>query len=677
MIKPKRLRGPLPRWAGVLLVALTLLPMTTGTTGSVVLAAPAARPTITLSPASGPPGTVLTIHGRVPEMTPAGHSIPNFTVCLGGCGAGFTDEGLPIAWTGPTNFVARFTIPRTVLLTPRGPLVLRDDVYPIGVTCLVPGAARCLSSAEAKANFRLTDAPRATRCVGIDTCGYLNLSSTTVAPGQVLRVSGWAPLAPIIGHPYPYTLVLSRGKASVQVGETLQNMSGDLTGTFRVPAIAPSLGTVGPGRYTLSLQYQFDGAPPAAWKTRGVRISPEGHAYPFETLTLAPRILEITASRTWGALGHIAVHSVQWSGALPLAAGGPSHGAFAYCVPGGIETTRDGGKSWRLISTAAADGASHSTPYPIWSVSGQPSCQSVFLDPSSPETFYATFDAADAKYGVPPLFTVLYETRDGGRSWESVRPPSGYSQADFGGIALVPAGHGRPASVVAIFGRIGRSLGGQGWPSTTRPSAIATTNGGQTWHPVSLSCPSLGPCVRFGALPGQQPGQGTAIEQPLLRSTNGGRDWTALSHPGGTLISPTAFALSQLVWLGGQVIAYVDAASQYPLRISRDGGRTWQAISLPPPPGSAGSLAEGASPYRALMLLPDGHLLGAIPSVGAASGVAWWTLAPGGTVWRALPRLDAAGIWLLAQGSRLYWARMGKGGQPTTTHPGILSAPMP
>lgn len=661
------------RWAGVLLAALTLLPMAAGTSGSVVLAAPAARPTITLSPSSGPPGTVLTIHGRVPGMTPAGHSIPNFTVCLGGCRAGFTEEGLPIAWTGPTTFVARFTIPRTVLLTPRGPLVLRDGVYPIGVTCVAPGAARCLSSAEAKADFRLTDAPRATRCVGADTCGYLHLSSTTVAPGQVLRVTGWAPLAPIIGHPFPYGLWLSRGKASVQVGETLQNMSGDLTGTFRVPAIAPSLGTVGPGRYTLSLQYQFDGAPPAVWKTKGIRISRQGHVYPFETLTLAPRILEIAASRTWGALGRIAVRSLQWSQPVPFVAGKSSHGAFAYCVPGGIETTADGGKSWRLLSTAAADASSRATPYPIWSGS----CQSVFLDPSSPDTLYASFDAADGKYGAPPLFTVLYETRDGGRSWESVAPPSGYSQVDFGGIALEPAGHGRPASVVAVFGRIGSSPGGQGWPTTTVPSAIATTNGGRTWHPVSLSCPPLGPCVRFGALPGQQPDQGTAIEQPLLRSTDGGRHWTALSSPGGNLISPSAFGLSELAWLGGQEIAYVDAASQYPLRVSRDGGRTWQAVALPPPPGAGASIAEGASPYRVLMLLPDGHLLAAVPSIGAASGVAWWVLAPRGTVWRAVPRLDAAGIWLLAQGNRLYWPRMGKGGQAVTIHPGILSAPTP
>lgn len=381
----------------------------------------------------------------------------------------------------------------------------------------------------------------------------------------------------------------------------------------------------------------------------------------------------ITASTTWSTLGRVGVHSVQWSGAFPLAAGGPSHSAFAYCVPGGIETTRDGGRSWRLLSTARAKASSGATSYPIWSTS----CQSVVLDPSAPEALYASFDAADGKYGAPPLFTVLYETRDGGKTWGPVAPPRAFREVDFGGMALEPSGHERPASVVAIFSRIGNSPVGQGWPTTTLPSAIATTNGGRTWHEVSLPCPALGPCVRFGALPGAQPGEGTAIEQPLLRSTDGGRHWTALTRPSGNLISPTAFGLSELVWLGGQDIAYVDAAAQHPLRVSRDGGRTWQSIALPPPPGAGAHVAEGASPYRALMLLPDGHLLGATPSVGAASGIAWWTLAPGGAVWRALPALDAAGIWLLAQGNRLYWPRLGKGGQPTTTHPGILSAAMP
>lgn len=656
------------RWLGLLLTVPFLLLVGAGAPAA--SASRIAAPTITISPASGPPGTVVTIRGLVPGMTAAHHAATEFTLCLDGCVTGYTFWSRPVSWSGPDRFVTHFMIPRTVLLTSRGPLVLRRGTATIGVTCIGPDFAGCGSTTEARAEFHLTRGLRAPPCAGKSACGSLHLSSTTLEPGQLVQIRGWAPLAPAPGQ--PYALILSRGQASVQVGQATQDRSGDLTGTFRVPASASGLGVVRGGRYTLSLQYQFFYAPGAPRRTRGVRIVRSGG----ETLSFSPRAVHVASAMSWKSLGQVSVTSVKWSMPLPFTARGAPPLAFAYCVPGGIETTTNGGASWRLVPTSEAVTRSGATTFHIFGAP-VPLCQSVTLDPSTAATLYASFRAVDLRYGAypPPLFSVLYETRDFGASWEPVTPPNGYTPGDFGGISVLPAEDGRKAEAVAIFGHAGNNpRTADGRPSAD-VSAVATTDGGRTWQTEPLACPLEGPCLRFGAMPGLQPAMASVSLQPLITSRDGGKTWHVLPWPTGNILSGGSPGQSELVWLGGSSVAYVDAASGFPLRVSRDGGRTWQVIALPPPPGSQG--AEGASLYQSLMLLPDGRLLAAIRSPRAPF-VSWLTLVPGMGTWRADPQITAPAIYgrLLVQGARLYWPRLTLNGRPVGAV-GFSIAPLP
>ncbi len=678
-------------WARVLPALAGVLVLTLGDAAG-TLAASSGQPTITLSPASGPPGTTVTIRGTVPGMTAAGHTAPVFTVCLNGCVSGFTDQGTTIRWTGADTFVSHFTIPRIPVLTASGPLVPRDGVDQIGVTCVKPQIGGCLGVTQAHARFRVTHAPRPTRCGNGQSCGDIRLSASRLYPGQIVRISGCAPLTQLIGQPFPYTILLSRGRSTANVGQTRQDMNGNLTGSFRVPALASGLGQVTGGDYTVSLQYQFNqpAQPPAkripgmTFQLMGKRVPGKGGkktVYGYELVNLAKRPFTVRALPAWSTLARLDVHSLTQSQALPFAvlAGRGTTSSFAYCVPGGIEISRDSGKSWALISTTTAAAASMQTAFPI-AYSNQtpmpsPTCQSVSFDPSAPDTLYASFLAINRQYGsAPPFYRVLYETLNGGSTWTAVPGPKGYVEGDFGGIAVESAVYGSP--VVALYSHIISPQTG----SLTRQHtvAIATTNGGRSWHQIVLSCPVQGPCVRFGALPGALPGMGTSTLQPLLRSTYHGRIWNALAWPSGYVYPQGLMAgLAEIAWLGGNDVAFVSPGSQFPLRISRNGGRSWQAIALPLPPDSRSTVQYGSSPYGALMLLPDGHLLASLAQ-SSQSTTAWYTLSPRATHWVRDAAITAPRFLtsLFVSGKRIFWPALNMNGQPSGSS-GLHSAPLP
>lgn len=685
--------GGVWRWAGVLLATFALTSVGYGTP----LAAARSTATIRLTPTSGPAGTTVTIRGTVPGMTAAARKNSLPTVCIGGCVNGFTETDPPISWVGPDTFVIHLKIPRTALLTGRGVIVLRDAIYSIGVTCVKPDIRGCAGVTQAAAPFRITGHAQTTRCTGKNVCAEMHVNAKRVYPGEVVRVSGWAPLSPVIGQPFGYSFVLSRHGASGggggQIGRPTQSLSGNFTGSFRIPALLPGLGTVGGGRYTLSLQYQFSaisGSVPRS--SRGIRMMAQetsdgaGRKISFVTMFAAPTPLDIRTPPTWKTLGHLRPEATHWSQALPFAGNPITPGDFAYCVPGGIEMTQDGGSRWRLIPTAGAARRSMTTGYPIaYSDSAplaNPTCQSVALDPAHQNTIYASFAAINRTYGsMPPVYDVLYETRDSGATWEPIPVPSGYTQGEFGGVVITPEGHGRAESVAAVFGHTANNVQQGPGLATVHPVSMVTTDGGTTWHAASLNCPALTPCVRFGAMEGGIDGMGTVNVQPLLRSGDGGATWETLAWPSGSALSVISSGQSELVWLGHNRVAYVDAASQYPLRISKDGGRTWSVVSLPLPPNiSAKSLiSTGATPYASLMMLPDGHLLASMQVQSPGVFARWWSLAPGATHWVADNAINATSSWgrLVVSGTELLWPHVVENGPTGLVLRGLSRAPMP
>lgn len=104
-----------------------------------VAAVPVGRPSLTLSPASGPPGTTVTLHGYVPGLTKAPPPYTGITVCLGSCGLGFTEQSPAVRFLGNGRFTAPFMLPKAPVLTASGPLPLVNGRYRVGFTCIGPG----------------------------------------------------------------------------------------------------------------------------------------------------------------------------------------------------------------------------------------------------------------------------------------------------------------------------------------------------------------------------------------------------------------------------------------------------------------------------------------------------------------------------------------------------------
>lgn len=621
---------------------------------------------LTLSPTSGPPGTVVTLHGYVPGMTKAPPAYQGITVCIGPCESGFTDGIQTLHYLGDGRFTARFTVPTVPLLTANGPLTLTDGMYRIGYTCVGPNEEGCDFRTQASAAFTVTHSTERP-CSAAFSCASLTLTPSRAEPGQEVHVTGHAPLAPLLGgQPFGYNLAIAvPGHPAVDVSGVQESLSGTITGSFRMPALLEGVGEVGSGLEHVALQYQFNSV--AQGKIHlppGITVTEHGGGYSgYEVLTLAPTALEAVALPTWKSLGTLtpAAGETQWSQPLSLTTRGSSTQDFAYCVPGGIRLTQNGGRTFQRVSTDSAALASKSGPFPLFTnlSAAHPSvtCASVLWDPNDPHTFYATFGAENRIYhSAPPFYTVAYVTRNGGESWTPVPVPAGSTEGDFGGMSEVE--EGTHSAVAMVFGRQSPSNPQVGVATATEE---ITTNGGASWQTTHLTCPGSGPCVRFGAMPGMQPGMGSADLQPLVRSTNDGKTWIALTWPTGNLeaqgMVPTG--QSELVGLPGNRVAFLDPSSQYPLRISKDGGVTWQAVALPVPPGSAGTSVReyGVSPYAALMWLPNGNLLaGTSPSGGFVAPGLWYVLHPGASTWRLDPTLkmpDVLGRLVIA-GQSLY-----------------------
>lgn len=650
---PWRRLGP---WQRALRAAVALVALA-GALGPVApvgaAAAGGSGATLSLSPTSGPPGTTVTLDGYVPGLTHAPPPYSGVTVCLGSCATGFSQEGVPVRFLGRGRFTARFTLPAAPLLTAVGPLALVNGRYRLGFTCIGPDQEGCAVGTLTSAVFTVVHSTLP-HCTAAHPCAGLTLDPAKAAPGQLVSVTGFAPVAPMLGRqPFGYDLVLAAaGTTAVQLGSAAQSAAGRITAQFRMPQAAA-------GSDHVVLQYQWDAVaaslpplpPGVAIERRGKTLGRgKGAAtFGYELIDQASTAFRVMPLTPWSALGRLKPLATQWSQPLPLAARAGSGRELAYCGAGGIRLSMNGGRTFERVQTEGAARASMASPFPISYNGRQPTpavtCSALVWDPNDPHTFYAVFPALNRRYGsMPPVYSVAYETRNGGRSWQAVPTPAGYTEADYGGMQVVRQG-GRYA-VEVVFGRM-----------SSRPGLVTTTavlerssDGGASWHTMPLACPSAGPCLRFGAMPGMQPGMGTADMQPIVRSTNAGRSWQPLAWPSGNLeaqgMVPTG--QSELAALGPHTVAFLDPNSQYPLRLSRDGGATWQVVALPLSPGVQADTfpQSGASPYAALMLLADGDLLAAVsPANGSLSGnAAWYVLRPDAASWTLDPAIHAPDV---------------------------------
>ena len=448
----------------------------------------------------------------------------------------------------------------------------------------------------------------------------------------MVQVQGMAPLVATGGSPgCCYELVLEpqgSGGTPIQLGAVQQGSDGTLSGGFEVPLSAPDTGVLPAGSYSVALQ-----APP-----------PGG----ANALTLASAPFTLDPAPNWTALGAGEQVLVQESATLtgPVLSVdriNPDH--LTYCTPGAIQLSLDDGAAWSAVPTAGVQQLAANTALPLFAA-GQPApaCVSAVVDPSSPQSLYATFAAA-APTGPPPASFLAYETADAGQTWSAVPAPPGARAQDFAGFQL------DGTAVQALF------VSGAGTDAPTL-AVEETSDGGATWTPAHLTCPMIGPCVRWGPAPN---GIGACAlnphEQPIEVSLDGGQTWSTPAAPSGA----NACNSNELVSLSSSELALLAGGAPYPLWVSQDGGQTWAATALPALPQSS----SGAT-YAGLQILPDGTLL-------AQGGQSWYLLAPGASDWcpAAGSTLPAQAQPLQTSGGRLWWLQ--SDGTPTSTPIGSLT----
>jgi hypothetical protein len=313
---------------------------------------------------------------------------------------------------------------------------------------------------------------------------------------------------------------------------------------------------------------------------------------------------------------------------------------LAYCAHDEIQVSIDAGNTWEGISTTGAASAAADHGFRLFS-SGSPSsstCINVTLDPGYPSTLYAIFTAAEEQFGAPPVFYLGFFTTDNGDTWHVVPAPGSSTLEQFGGFW---------------------NLGDEGIEALFNSDSLAdnivvieTGDGGETWQPGKLSCPTLGPCVRWGPAPSNIPGMGSPLPQEILSSSDGGSTWESVDPP----IELRAPAPNQLVAFSDYDIAIVSGSigladsdlDASPLRLSQDKGLRFQPIELPP----LASNEIESNYFPGLQLLPDESYLSQDPETSA-----WFRLNPEQPTWCRLDVDSLPPIPQLLQyaGGKLWW----------------------
>jgi photosystem II stability/assembly factor-like uncharacterized protein len=605
------------------------------TSTNAVTAQPSPTPSgiwITLAPDSGKPGDTIQIKGYLPggptqQSAQKDQSMSQVTVCWKGCLTGLTEEGQAIEWSDSEagHFTTQFWVPSQPWLSSKGPEPLQPGDYSVGVQCLGGQAGCALEQAQASTTFHL-EGPTPKTCQTGQPCAHLTFTPDQAPPGTDIQVHGWAPLVATIGNEEAlgYNLVLvqaSTNEAPVNLGQTKQGMDGTITGSFVVPQQGPSLGTLTPGSYQLALS----------------AIRPQ--AYPNNRPPLvAETSFEITAPPTWSQLDLGQPVWVEPSANLvgkSLTVVPSKAGVLAYCGPGEIGETQDGGRTWSKIPTTQVAAVAEAGGYPLMAqnTGGQPACDSVTLDSAHPDSYFAVFQAANKQYGAPPVFFMGYFTTDGGQTWKMVPAPQESTQEMFGGFWS--DGNGM---VQALFS------GEPGNPAAASPVVVEqTSDGGASWSPGNLTCAASGACLRWGPAPGSIPGMGSPLPQYIMASTDGGKTWIQ-----GPSVELRTIGPKELAAFSGQEALVIDGSADFPVQMTEDGGKTWQVVGLPAMPGAS----EGAQQFSGLQILPDGALV-----VLSPDGSSWMRLDSKSDQWCPVSGTDLPNYAALIQasGDQLWW----------------------
>ncbi len=534
-------------------------PLAAGSQSKAPRAGPPVR--LSLAPASGRPGTEVTVTGVMRALLGTGTGFSN--LCWDGCQDGLQYQGVVPHWSSSTRFVMQLVVP-AVPWAEAGPARVLQPVpgsYRIGVECLESTKGCGLGGAEGSATFKLL-AGSHSPCSGPGSCVGLQVRPAADAPGDVLRVTGRAHLVSVIGSDQPFVFQLEIGAARPGGAEVTS---------------------------------------PAA-RTRAQLVD-VGHA-----------ALTVVALPSFASLGRARPLAETGDGLAPISANGSALSQVAWCEPGSIEISAPSGQM--SIPTVGVAAALQRAGVPIYSSTGSPApeCTGLAVAGSGSGSFFASFlvntPAEGGQLGEIALFTT-----DAGRTWDLVPVPAGATAITFGGFRY------RGTAVVALFAPTGSAGGLPGTGIFTLPAQLTetTADGGRQWNSAPLSCPTTGPCLTFGPyLPGNCAMNGTI--QAQMRSGGQGRTWSTPVWPSEV----DACAQAQLAPLSATEALLADSASPYLLLRSSNAGETWQPVGLPALPGVPRGTYGFNPGAGGLPLLPDGAPL-VSGQRGSGNGDDAWT----------------------------------------------------
>jgi len=493
---------------------------------------------LTLSPASGSPGTTVTITGRL-SGRPGRSGYPSF--CWDGCRFGLQYRGVAVRWISPRAFRARLVVPGAPWIEgdPVRVAPLASGTYPIGLQCLVIGKGCASEGVEGVAEFHLRVPAAPSWCRMSSSCARLRVTPSAAAPGEVVSVRGFAPLVSIIGSDQPFVFqfeVLNGRPHGPEVEfANVKAVSSALLGRTALDVLAP--------------------------------VS-------FASLRDTTPIAELSA------------------GLSPLSAQPGVPSTVAWCAPGAVDVSYDGATT--SIPTSAA--VETLSGMGLQSLGGaQARCAAAALagpasDPAA--VVAAAFAAAPARYGAPPIYDVALVTSDAGHAWTPVPVPAGASLLGFGGFRYQDGG------VEAVFASAMPNPKAPAYPDLdpSRPLAELSGGDGTGWRPAPLGCPAVGPCLTLGPyLPGDC--AMSFVSQPLLRSSDGGVHWSQPALPDQV----QACAETELIATSARAGLLVNSMSPFPLLGTTDDGASWHDIGLPPAPGEQShGLGPGSGGITAL-----------------------------------------------------------------------------
>lgn len=487
-------------------------------------AAKGAALAVQVTPASGPPGATVTVTGTMAQAPSPPPTYAN--ACWDGCRDGLRYTGVRLRWTSATTFETTVVVPGGPWIEASPPRVSRPHTgsYHIGLQCVGVQSGCGLGGAQGSAVFHLqvpTPPKSSSWCLNGSDCARLAATPSQARPGDVVKITGEAPLVSIIGPDQPFDFQFQVVPGAPH-GSEVRFVKPNGGGTLDVD--------LGDGSLTVI-------APPK--------------------LASLPSTVPVTEST---------------DGLTPIAAEAGDPSVVAWCDPGHVTVDGPGGR--KTVTLAGTGAVLQQLGFGLLGAT-IPQCVAVapLADPNGgPPAVAAAFLAAP-HHEAPPADDVALETTDGGATWSPVPVPEGAGAGTFGGFT------NDKATTEALFAPSPSTSGAE--PSRSAvPLVEATSDGGGSWHSTTLGCPGSGPCVRFGAFFwGNCAMNGTT--QGLLRSTDAGRQWSRAGWPGSVeaCMPATLGAVSPT----GELFA--DSGSRYLVLDSTDAGAHWQVLGIPAIPG--------------------------------------------------------------------------------------------